>query len=105
MTAIDWLRGHEFVSVTRLKSAILELDEKLEKALKSEVVLVVEDDGDGFDVQAYTQKGSLGGIGLISMRERVYAFEGIFTIESEIGKGTEIIIEFPCRIKGDDKDN
>ena len=63
------------------------------------VVLVIEDDGIGFDANAFESKGKYAGIGLIGMRERVLAFDGNFTINSEPGKGTEIIVELPCRIK------
>ncbi len=63
------------------------------------VVLVIEDDGIGFDANAIEKKGKYSGIGLIGMRERVLAFDGNFTINSEPGKGTEIIVELPCRIK------
>ena len=58
------------------------------------VVLVIEDDGVGFDSKAMEAGGS--GIGLISMRERVLAFDGNFSISSQPGSGTEIIVEIPC---------
>ena len=60
------------------------------------VVLVIEDDGIGFDVTAQDKKSKNSGIGLISMRERVLSFDGGFTINSEPGQGTEIIVEIPC---------
>ena len=60
------------------------------------VVLVIEDDGIGFDVTAQDKKSENSGIGLISMRERVLSFDGGFTINSEPGQGTEIIVEIPC---------
>lgn len=66
---------------------------------KDQLVLVIEDDGVGFDMDNHLGKDYSSGIGLISMKERVYAFDGIFTIDSQIGQGTEIIIEFPCRTK------
>ena len=60
------------------------------------IVLVIDDDGVGFDIKSLEEK-SIKGIGLISMRERVLAFGGTFSINSQIGKGTEIIVEIPCR--------
>lgn len=60
------------------------------------VVLVIEDDGVGFNAKVSRFKEKDSGIGLISMRERVLAFEGDFTINSSPGEGTEIIIEIPC---------
>jgi PAS domain S-box-containing protein len=62
------------------------------------VVLVIEDDGIGFDVESQEYTAKSKGIGLISMRERVLAFDGNFTINSETGKGTEIIVEIPCHV-------
>lgn len=61
--------------------------------------LVIEDDGVGFDLaKTKTMKtNNKGGIGLISMKERVMAFNGSFTVNSEINKGTEILIEIPIK--------
>ncbi len=59
------------------------------------IVLVIDDDGIGYDVKMYEEKSDKG-IGLISMRERVRAFGGTITIDSQIGIGTEILIEIPC---------
>ncbi len=84
----------------RAKSASIEL------FLKAHLlVLVIEDDGVGFDLKGHMLKDNSAGIGLISMRERVSAFDGIFTIDSQIGKGTEIIIEIPCRKNRDNENN
>jgi len=60
------------------------------------VVLVIEDDGAGFDPGSPELPSSHDGIGLISMRERVNAFNGTFTIHSTLGEGTELIVEIPC---------
>ncbi len=64
-------------------------------ATNEQIVMVIEDDGIGFDLKAYEDKTGRKGIGLISIRERVEAFDGIFTINSELKRGTEIIIEIP----------
>lgn len=61
------------------------------------IVLVIEDDGVGFDPDAFEKNDKHTGIGLISMKERVQAFNGDIIIYSEVGNGTEIIIEIPCR--------
>jgi len=61
-----------------------------------QIVLVVEDDGVGFKVGDPLNKDAISGIGLISMRERVYAFDGVFSIDSQPGNGTEIMVELPC---------
>ncbi len=52
------------------------------------LIIVLEDDGIGFDVN--TQKG---GIGLKNIRERVMSINGKLTIDSVLGQGTSVIIE------------
>ncbi|MEN8230685.1 MAG: ATP-binding protein [Bacteroidota bacterium] len=69
------------------------------------IVLVVEDDGKGFDIEKLNQKEEIKGFGLISMRERVNAFDGDFSIHSNPGSGAEIVIEIPCRKKKNNGDN
>ncbi|MBC8314115.1 MAG: PAS domain S-box protein [Bacteroidetes bacterium] len=59
------------------------------------IVLGVEDDGIGFHVEE--QEKSHSGIGLASIRERISAFGGSLTIQSARGKGTELVIEVPCK--------
>lgn len=60
------------------------------------VVLVILDDGHGFDYDQYQTNNKTKGIGLMSIRERVRAFKGEFLLNSN-DEGTEIIIELPCR--------
>ncbi|HTR37922.1 MAG TPA: chemotaxis protein CheB [Bryobacteraceae bacterium] len=57
-----------------------------------EVALVIEDRGDGFQV---AEARGRGGLGLISMEERVRLVNGEFSIRSEPGKGTEIEVHVP----------
>ncbi|AUC16647.1 hypothetical protein BTO06_16495 [Tenacibaculum sp. SZ-18] len=57
---------------------------------KKTVFLDVVDNGKGFDTT--TQKK---GIGLLNLQERVQELNGTLTIESEVGKGTHIIIQTP----------
>lgn len=55
------------------------------------ILLTVEDDGRGFDMQhKYT---NTGGIGLKNIQHRVDYMQGQYTIESEPGEGTTINIE------------
>jgi signal transduction histidine kinase len=58
-----------------------------------EVVLVVADDGCGFDVAEGLRKGHLG---LLGMRERAAALNGGLTIESAPGKGAKIRVVVPA---------
>jgi PAS domain S-box-containing protein len=58
----------------------------------SEVRLVVEDDGKGFDVEATVSDKHLG---LVGMRERANLVGGSMTVESSPGHGTTICISVP----------
>jgi len=59
----------------------------------NEVRLEVKDAGIGFDVKEVNR---IGGLGLVSMRERVRAVDGRFYIESKPGAGTRIIASVPA---------
>ncbi len=52
--------------------------------------LMIQDNGKGFDLTQNTT-----GFGLQSMRDRTYALEGNFNIESFPGKGTQIFVDIP----------
>ena len=60
------------------------------------VVVVVEDDGEGFapDEVAVTTDG---GLGIVGMRERVALLGGRLEIESAPGAGTTLVVEVPTR--------
>jgi signal transduction histidine kinase len=57
---------------------------------KDEATLTVNDDGQGFVVS-----GTIKGLGLRSMQERVGSLGGTLTIESAPGKGTQITCTVP----------
>ena len=61
------------------------------------IILVIDDDGIGFDTKTYESGLIDSGIGLISIKERVTSFGGTFSIDSQPKKGTELMIEIPCR--------
>jgi signal transduction histidine kinase len=56
-------------------------------------MIVIEDDGHGFDVATtpYTRDG----FGLHSMRERLDLLGGTLTIDSEPGRGTRVVATVP----------
>ena len=54
--------------------------------------LVVEDDGDGFDVAAVLSRAQLG---LMGMRERAHLIGGAMTVESSRGHGTTLCVTVP----------
>ncbi len=64
------------------------------------IVLVIDDDGIGFDVdkEIKSKKYQWTGIGLISMSDRAQAHNGTLEINSSPGKGTEILVEIPYQI-------
>jgi len=59
-----------------------------------EITLVIEDFGDGFDLDQVRGKG---GLGLVSMDERVRLVGGTFSVQSEPGTGTRVEVRVPLR--------
>jgi signal transduction histidine kinase len=53
------------------------------------IVVRIQDDGTGFDVK------QVRGLGLLGMEERINHVGGKFKVESEPGKGTQLIAELP----------
>ena len=62
---------------------------------KEEAHLIVEDDGNGFDLKKYYSSINKKGIGLVGLKERFELIRGSFIIKSEIGKGTKLIATAP----------
>jgi PAS domain S-box-containing protein len=62
---------------------------------ESHILVVIQDNGQGFDPARISQSGS--GSGLINIKERVELLGGGIQIESRINEGTEIIIEIPLK--------
>ncbi len=56
-------------------------------------VLMVEDDGNGFDALSATN-----GFGLTGMRERVEGLGGEFELDSAIGNGTRLVVRLPLSV-------
>ncbi len=61
----------------------------------SEVVLTIADDGVGFDVERFRRTPSLGGVGLLGMRERVAYYHGRIDIRSRVQAGVRITLTIP----------
>jgi signal transduction histidine kinase len=59
-----------------------------------QVIVVVQDDGDGFDAALRAQ----GGLGLLGMQERVAELDGKLKISSAPNKGTTIRVELPVGV-------
>jgi signal transduction histidine kinase len=64
------------------------------KGDNEEIALLIEDFGDGFDIEEARGKG---GLGLVSMDERVRLVNGTFSIQSEPGTGTRVEVRVPWR--------
>jgi len=59
---------------------------------KGSILLSLEDDGAGFDPEVVRGRG---GLGLISMQERVRLVKGKLTITAQPGRGAQIAVEIP----------
>jgi signal transduction histidine kinase len=55
----------------------------------------VRDGGNGFDPRAATEAGTGRGLGLVSIRERLYDLGGTLKIETAPGRGTDLVIMIP----------
>lgn len=61
---------------------------------RDQIVLVVEDDGRGFDTKEALSPEDHG-LGLTSMRERAFLCGGTLEIDAEPGHGTTIVVRLP----------
>ncbi|MET3193439.1 GAF domain-containing sensor histidine kinase [Bacillus sp. OAE603] len=86
-----WRIGQEAFNNCRKHSGQTEIYLQLSSNGKN-IKMVVEDRGAGF---VYLENVSIPTLGLKSMRERIEVLEGSFIVESEINKGTKIIINIP----------
>jgi PAS domain S-box-containing protein len=60
------------------------------------VSLIVQDDGNGFDLAGFrAREPSLGGLGLTAMEERAYRLGASFEVKSKVGGGTRILLTIP----------
>lgn len=66
---------------------------------KDAIILVIDDDGRGFDGSILNGSRGRKGFGIMSIQERVAAFGGHLSIYTTPGEGTEIVIEIPCTKK------
>jgi two-component system CheB/CheR fusion protein len=65
------------------------------------VLAVVEDNGEGFDVDALAEPSAAGRrIGLLGMRERAALLGGTLNVESSPGAGTSVFVRIPAAAGG-----
>lgn len=68
---------------------------------KDDVVMVIEDDGVGFDMDEIKKRASQdSGFGLSGMNERVQSLSGVVKIVSKPGEGTRVMVTVPYQAKG-----
>lgn len=61
------------------------------------VVVTIEDDGQGFDTEAvWSSEDKTRGLGLLGMAERAQLAGGSLQLESQIGRGTRIVLTMPA---------
>ena len=60
--------------------------------INKRIVLIIEDDGKGFNTGAVQSKNSFG---LLGMKERVHSLNGVFDLISLPGKGTTVVVNLP----------
>ena len=64
------------------------------KRNENRIIVSVEDNGTGFDVNNVKLSGD-NGLGLVGLRERTQALNGKFSIKSRKGEGTRIVVTIP----------
>lgn len=64
------------------------------------LILIIEDDGRGFDHEPASATPALHGLGLIGMVERAALLKGTFEIDTHPGGGTTIIVSIPMQNEG-----
>jgi two-component system sensor histidine kinase UhpB len=69
-----------------------ELQIKLARTAAGNISLTVQDNGVGMDMENVDQTQHFG---LLGMRERVQALNGVFSVDSEMGQGVTIKVEIP----------
>jgi signal transduction histidine kinase len=67
---------------------------------EEEVVLVVADDGVGFEADRFRRRPALGGVGLLGMRERAAFHHGTIDIRSRPNAGVRITLRVPLAANG-----
>lgn len=62
------------------------------------VELIVEDEGRGFDYDHADAPDEMRSLGLTNMRERATMIGGEFTVASELGVGTSVVVRVPTAV-------
>jgi signal transduction histidine kinase len=96
--------AEEAVNNARKHAAAPNIWVRLKQLEPGLVLLEVQDDGIGFDVQAvnkaYDKRGSLG---MVNLRERTELVNGVLNVQSQPGKGTLIQVYIPLTEEAADR--
>ncbi|MCU0484627.1 MAG: GAF domain-containing sensor histidine kinase [Anaerolineales bacterium] len=88
--------AEEAVNNARKHSQASQIWVNLKPVSEDVILMEIRDNGIGFDVESvdamYDQLGSLG---MLNMRERAELINGVFSIDSSVGKGTSIRVLVP----------
>lgn len=74
--------------------------------VSNEVILVITDDGDGFDLeQTKAAASERQNFGLLGMEERIKLLGGKFGIETKLGNGTKVWARLTYDLLGGETNN
>jgi signal transduction histidine kinase len=65
----------------------------------SQVTLLIEDDGCGFEVTSQPRSRGPGGLGMTGMQERIQLVGGRLLVDSARGRGTSVRATVPCPVE------
>ena len=65
---------------------------------QSDLVITIQDDGPGFDIE-HTHPSSGSGLGLLGLRDRIESLGGEFKVKSAIGERTQITAILPIQME------
>lgn len=69
------------------------------KKARQKITLSITDNGVGFNAASLQSAAVNSSLGIYGMRERVVLLDGVFTIRSEVGAGTTVMVEIPLNTK------
>lgn len=76
--------GAKYASASRIDISL--------KRAHGQVELIYEDDGNGFDPSTQSD-----GNGILNMKQRATSLGGTLQLQSEVGRGTRIVVRFPVK--------
>ncbi|MBN8579293.1 MAG: GAF domain-containing sensor histidine kinase [Anaerolineae bacterium] len=96
----------EAINNARKHAAAEAITVRLRQVETGVVLLEISDNGVGFDVKAVTQnydKRTSSSLGMVNLRERAELVNGLFNIESQVGKGTSVQVYIPLTEEAADR--